>query len=162
MEQICARNFCHTQVCLTSLRFKFRLSTRFARWLTLDTRVGFRQDGVNRIQKNAAIKKILEELMNKDQVSGKIDQAVGKVQQSVGESVGNEKLANKGVVNQAKGAAKETWGDAKDAAKQIHESHKQAASEKVAENREKISQSVDDTKEKAKAKIEEFKERHSA
>ena len=54
--------------------------------------------------------------MNKDQVSGKIDQAVGKVQQSVGESVGNEKLANKGVVNQAKGAAKETWGDAKDAA----------------------------------------------
>jgi uncharacterized protein YjbJ (UPF0337 family) len=39
--------------------------------------------------------KIQEELMNKDQVTGKIDQAVGKVQQSVGESVGNEKLANK-------------------------------------------------------------------
>jgi uncharacterized protein YjbJ (UPF0337 family) len=68
--------------------------------------------------------------MNKDQVAGKIAQAVGKVEQSVGERVGSQQLANKGVVNQAKGAAKETWGDAKDAAKQIHESHKEAASEK--------------------------------
>jgi uncharacterized protein YjbJ (UPF0337 family) len=54
--------------------------------------------------------------VNKDQVAGKIDQAVGKVEQSVGESVGSKKLANKGVVNQAKGAVQETWGDAKDAA----------------------------------------------
>ena len=60
--------------------------------------------------------------MNKDQVAGKIAQAVGKVEQSVGERVGNQKLANKGVVNQVKGAAKETWGDAKNAARQIHES----------------------------------------
>lgn len=35
--------------------------------------------------------------MNKDQVAGKVDQAVGKVEQTVGETVGNEKLANKGV-----------------------------------------------------------------
>ena len=60
--------------------------------------------------------------MNKDQVSGKVDQAVGKVKQTVGEAVGNQNLANKGVAEQVKGAAKETWGDAKDAAKQIHES----------------------------------------
>jgi uncharacterized protein YjbJ (UPF0337 family) len=100
--------------------------------------------------------------MNKDQVAGKIDQAVGKVEQKVGESVGSNKLANKGVVNQAKGAVQETWGDAKDAAKQIHESHKEAASEKAAGKRRDITQSVDDTKEKAKIKIEEFKERHSA
>ena len=100
--------------------------------------------------------------MNKDQVAGKIDQAVGKVEQSVGESVGSKKLANKGVVNQAKGAAQETWGDAKDAAKQIHESHQQVASDKAAQRRENISKSVDDTKEKAKIKIEEFKQRHSA
>ena len=57
--------------------------------------------------------------MNKDQVSGKIDQAVGKVEQKVGQGVGSEKLANKGVVKQATGAVKETWGDAKNAAKQI-------------------------------------------
>ena len=100
--------------------------------------------------------------MNKDQVAGKVDQAVGKVEQSVGESVGSKKLANKGVVNQAKGAVQETWGDAKDAAKQIHESHEQAASEKAAQRRGNLSKSVDDTKEKAKIKIEEFKERYSA
>jgi uncharacterized protein YjbJ (UPF0337 family) len=49
--------------------------------------------------------------MNKDQVAGKIKQAVGKVERSVGEGVGNEKLANKGVVNQTKGAVQETWGN---------------------------------------------------
>src|SRR5450631_4352753 len=52
--------------------------------------------------------------MNKDQVSGKVEQAVGKVKQSVGEALSDEKLANQGVVDQAKGAAKETWGNAKD------------------------------------------------
>jgi uncharacterized protein YjbJ (UPF0337 family) len=100
--------------------------------------------------------------MNKDQVAGKIAQAVGKVEQSVGERVGSQDLANKGVVNQAKGAAKETWGDAKEAAKQIHESHKKAASEKAAHNRAKMRQSVDDAKDKAKGSIEEFTRRHSA
>jgi hypothetical protein len=35
--------------------------------------------------------------MNKDQVAGKIAQAVGKVEQSVGERVGSQKLANKAV-----------------------------------------------------------------
>jgi uncharacterized protein YjbJ (UPF0337 family) len=112
--------------------------------------------------RNTATKNIEEELVNKDQVSGKIDQAVGKVEQKVGQGVGSEKLANKGVVKQATGAVKETWGDAKNAAKQIHESHKEAASEKATQKRENISQSVDDAKDKAKGKIEEFKERHSA
>ena len=46
--------------------------------------------------------------MNKDQVVGKVKQAVGKVKQNVGETLGNEKLANQGVVDQAQGAAKET------------------------------------------------------
>jgi uncharacterized protein YjbJ (UPF0337 family) len=49
--------------------------------------------------------------MNKDQVTGKIDQAVGKVKQNVGEAVGNDELANKGVLDQVKGAVKETWGE---------------------------------------------------
>jgi uncharacterized protein YjbJ (UPF0337 family) len=100
--------------------------------------------------------------VNKDQVAGKIKQAVGKVERSVGEGAGSEKLANKGVVEQATGAIQETWGNAKDAAKQIQESHEEAASQKAARKRENISESVDDTKEKAKVKIEEFKERHSA
>src|ERR1700723_4216843 len=54
--------------------------------------------------------------MNKDQVTGKVEQAAGRVKQGVGETLGNQKLANSGVADQVKGAAKETWGNAKDAA----------------------------------------------
>ena len=68
--------------------------------------------------------------MNKDQISGKVDQAVGKVKQGVGEAVGNQDLANRGVVDQATGAAKETWGNAKDAANKVHDANRDAASEK--------------------------------
>src|SRR5215470_3717790 len=100
--------------------------------------------------------------MNKEQAGGKGEQAVGKVKQRVGEAVGNDNLANKGLKDQVKGAAKETWGDAKDAANKIKESHQEAASEKAAEKRGKISQSVDNAKEKVKDKIEDFKERHTA
>jgi len=73
---------------------------------------------------------------------------VGKVKQRVGETVGNEELANHGVVDQAKGAAKEMWGNAKDAAKEVHQSHKDAAIVKTHETRDKISQSVQNAKEK--------------
>jgi len=47
--------------------------------------------------------------MNKDEISGKVDQVVGKVKQGVGEAIGNQKVVNQGVIDQAKGAAKETW-----------------------------------------------------
>lgn len=43
--------------------------------------------------------------MNKDKVKGKVEQAVGKVERSIGETVGNQDLANRGVVDQAIGAA---------------------------------------------------------
>jgi uncharacterized protein YjbJ (UPF0337 family) len=100
--------------------------------------------------------------VKKDQVSGKIDQALGKVKQSVGDAVGNEDLANKGIIDQAKGAAKETWGNAKDAAQQVQESHKEAAVENSESTRDEVSQSIENTKDKIKGKIEEFKQRHSA
>jgi uncharacterized protein YjbJ (UPF0337 family) len=58
-------------------------------------------------------------------------------------------------VDQAKGAAKETWGKAKNAVQEVHQSH-------TNERRNKISQSVQDAKEKANDKIDEFKECHSA
>jgi uncharacterized protein YjbJ (UPF0337 family) len=54
--------------------------------------------------------------MNKDQVTGKVEQVAGRVKQGVGETLGNQKLANQGVADQVKGAARETWGNAKDAA----------------------------------------------
>jgi uncharacterized protein YjbJ (UPF0337 family) len=100
--------------------------------------------------------------VNKDQISGKVEQVLGKVEQNVGETVGIERLANQGVVDQAKGAVKETWGNAKDAARGVQQSHKNAttdkAHERVANN---LSQSVQSAKEKASEKIDEFKERHS-
>jgi uncharacterized protein YjbJ (UPF0337 family) len=54
--------------------------------------------------------------MNKDTVEGKFDQVSGAVKQKAGEVFGNQKMANSGVADQVKGAAKETWGNAKDAA----------------------------------------------
>jgi uncharacterized protein YjbJ (UPF0337 family) len=103
-----------------------------------------------------------EKTVNKDQVAGKVEQVVGKVKQSVGETVGNEKLANQGVADQAKGATKETWGNAKDAVKEVHQAHKDDATDKAHETRNKITQSVQDAKEKVNEKIDKFKERHSA
>jgi len=100
--------------------------------------------------------------MNKDQVEGKVEQTVGKVKRSVGEAIGNQDLANHGLVDQAKGAAKETWGDAKDAAKQVHEAHKKDAAEKSNEVRDRVSANLDQAKEKVKGKIEDFKQRHTS
>ncbi len=48
--------------------------------------------------------------MNKDQVTGKLEHAAGHVKEAVGNAVGNQKLANQGIADQVKGAAKETWG----------------------------------------------------
>jgi uncharacterized protein YjbJ (UPF0337 family) len=59
--------------------------------------------------------------MNKDKVEGKLDQVTGKVKQGVGEIVGDDRLANAGVADQVKGAAKETWGKAKDTAGAMHD-----------------------------------------
>lgn len=102
-----------------------------------------------------------EDHMNKDEISGKVDQVVGKVKQRVGEAIGNQKVANQGVIDQAEGAARETWGNAKDAANQVRESQKETAEQKADNVRHNISQSVEDAKEKAKTKIDEFKDRHT-
>jgi uncharacterized protein YjbJ (UPF0337 family) len=72
------------------------------------------------------------------------------------------KLANQGVADQAKGAAKETWGNAKDAVKEVQQSRKDTATGKAHETRGKISQSVQDAKEKINEKIEELKEGYSS
>ncbi len=100
--------------------------------------------------------------MNKDEITGKIEQIVGKAKQGVGEAAGNDKLANEGVADQVKGAAQETWGNLTDAAMEIQDFRKEAASDKKDERRGQISQTVTDVKEKAKEKIDEFKERHTA
>lgn len=91
--------------------------------------------------------------MNNDQVAGKIDQVTGKVKQHVGEAVGNQDLANRGLAEQVKGAAKETWGNAKDAADKIHEDHANRTRENISEHTEQL-------KNRANQKIEAVKEEH--
>ena len=72
----------------------------------------------------------MEQLVNKEQVKGKVKQGVGKVKQSVGEVVGNLGLANRGVVDQAAGAAAETFSNTKEAAQQIRGTRRKAAVKK--------------------------------
>ena len=106
--------------------------------------------------------------MNTDRVSGNVDQVVGKVKQNVGETIGNERLANEGVVDQLKGAVKETWGKAKDAAAEISDDmNKRAEARNHTEAREhdtrhNISQTIEHVKDRANAKIDAAKEEHDA
>jgi uncharacterized protein YjbJ (UPF0337 family) len=95
-----------------------------------------------------------EFLMNSDQVSGKFDQIGGKIKQGIGETIGNQDLANEGVVDQVKGSAKEVWGNAKDAVHQNAEERKLAAEEKANEARGNLVDGVDAAKDHANTVID--------
>ena len=64
--------------------------------------------------------------------------------------MGNQGLANQGVADQVKGAAKETWGNAKDAANTVEDRHRREAEEKATVARENIVDSVNNTKDRIK------------
>lgn len=58
--------------------------------------------------------------MNKDQIKGRVEQAVGKVKEVAGELTDNPKLKSEGNAQQVKGKVQSTYGDVKhDVAKQI-------------------------------------------
>ncbi|HEX3987744.1 MAG TPA: CsbD family protein [Acidobacteriaceae bacterium] len=97
--------------------------------------------------------------MNSDQVKGKMTGAAGKVKQATGEATGNENMANRGVADQAKGAAQETWGNIKDAANQSAQTHEAEQHRRNAEKREEVSEKIDHAKERTNEKIDEVKER---
>ena len=97
--------------------------------------------------------------MDKDQVAGKFEQGVGKAKEKLGEAVGNQKLANQGVADQVKGAAKETWGNAKDAARTTHDRHAADTEDAANANREHVTDKVAEIKKKANDKIDDFKDR---
>jgi uncharacterized protein YjbJ (UPF0337 family) len=78
--------------------------------------------------------------MNKETVEGKFDQVSGAIKQKVGEAFNDQKLANSGVAEQVKGAAKETWGKAKDVAND----RKEAASDEAGLHAERKSDNVRD------------------
>ncbi|HYK37358.1 CsbD family protein [Alloacidobacterium sp.] len=95
--------------------------------------------------------------MNKDQVSGKFDQATGKVKEKIGEAAGNQRLANKGLTDQIRGAAKETWGNAKDVAHQNAEENRREAERDANASRERVANKVQDMKERVNERIDQHR-----
>ena len=55
--------------------------------------------------------------MNKDQVKGRIKEAVGGTKQAAGKAVGNDRLRAKGAGEKAIGKVQGSYGDAKDSLK---------------------------------------------
>jgi|SRR5579862_9058237 len=109
--------------------------------------------------------------MNTEKIEGKYDQVAGKIKQRVGEAVGNQKLANAGVAEQIKGAAKESWGHTKDAADAVKtdtqsradvkgESFRASAEEKAHDLREKITSTAQNVKEKINEKMDDIRREH--
>lgn len=99
--------------------------------------------------------------MNKENVTGKLDQVAGKVKQKVGEAVGDQKLANSGTAQQVKGAAKEAWGNAKDTAAEVGDkaraqSHAEGE-HKANEARDKITSAAQNLKDKINSKLDDVK-----
>ncbi|MGJ7495634.1 CsbD family protein [Variovorax sp. RT4R15] len=55
--------------------------------------------------------------MNKDQVSGRVEQAKGKIKEVTGKVTGSEKLEAEGVADKTAGKVQSTYGDVKEKAK---------------------------------------------
>jgi uncharacterized protein YjbJ (UPF0337 family) len=95
--------------------------------------------------------------MNKDQIRGKIDQAKGKLKQAVGEGLDDQKLANKGVAEQVKGAAEETWGKAKDAAAATAKRDRDEMEQQGNASRQKVVDKVNQAKDNLNEKLDAHK-----
>lgn len=61
--------------------------------------------------------------MDKENVKGAVDNAVGKTKEKAGHAVGNKKLETEGEVDQAEGAAHNAAGAVKDAVKRTTDEH---------------------------------------
>ena len=64
--------------------------------------------------------------MEKEHVTGKVDELKGKVKQGVGKATNDPKLQGEGVLDEAKGNVKQTFGDVK---KTIKDTDKEAGSD---------------------------------
>jgi uncharacterized protein YjbJ (UPF0337 family) len=53
-------------------------------------------------------------LMNKDQLSGRVEQALGKVKEVTGKVVGNDRLEAEGRAEKAKGKVQTVFGDTRE------------------------------------------------
>lgn len=59
--------------------------------------------------------------MNKEQVTGKVDELKGRVKEKVGELTNNPDTQTEGLVDQGKGKVKQTYGDVKEGIKKENE-----------------------------------------
>lgn len=64
--------------------------------------------------------------MEKEHVTGKVDELKGKAKQGIGKATDNPGLQGEGVIDEVKGKVKQAYGDVKDA---IKDSDKQAGSD---------------------------------
>ncbi len=55
--------------------------------------------------------------MEKEHVTGKVDELKGKAKQGIGRATNNPDLETEGAVDEAKGKVKQAYGDVKDAIK---------------------------------------------
>lgn len=62
--------------------------------------------------------------INKDQIEGRVKEAVGKVQEVAGKAVGSTKEQVKGDINKNAGAAQAKFGDAKSNLKSADKDYK--------------------------------------
>lgn len=88
--------------------------------------------------------------MNKHRIRGKISQTTGKMKEKMGKTLNNQRLANSGIADQIKGAAKEVWGNTKEVVKQ--QAHVNAES-----TRREIEEKTQEAKNRANLKIQEFR-----
>ncbi len=96
--------------------------------------------------------------MNKETLEGKFDQVSGAVKQKVGETFNDQSLANSGVAEQIKGAAKETWGKAKDVVSEKKDDAASRASAEKDDTRIRAQNSSDNLRDKIVNKVQDLKE----
>jgi len=80
--------------------------------------------------------------MNKEKLEGKFDQIAGTVKQKIGEALDDQSLANSGVADQVKGAAKETYGNAKEVAADNRADKADSARDRIADTAKNIKDNI--------------------
>lgn len=100
--------------------------------------------------------------MNKEIVEGKFDQVAGAIKQKTGEALDDQSLANAGVAEQVKGAAKESWGNAKDVAEHRRTSAEADRTDHADNARDRIVDAAQNVKNNINAKLDEMRDRRDA
>jgi uncharacterized protein YjbJ (UPF0337 family) len=83
-----------------------------------------------------------DDVMNKDQVKGKVKDVAGRVERQAGEWTGSKEAEVRGAAKQVEGKVQQAWGDVKDAGQK-------------AVDKEKTNRTSDESTEAQKEKEEE-------